>query len=142
MKYVIICLVAFIMPFTIRAQQVFGGTSQQVKDELTKNGLIYQKTDKRPDGTIYDLYSYRNGGENGGEDISCYFNKALICYQYRRICPQATLIDNLEYLNKNYIKVDDTSWVNKKNTVKVYLTFGADRVLYYLSYISMEISDN
>ena len=128
-----------LLPFGIKAQGVFGADHKSVRDTMTKYGFVFEKTDKRPDGTVYDDFSYANGGADGREDAVCYFNKQGICYQYRRILPIATLIENLEHLNKNYTKVDDVSWVNKKNTVKVYISI--NDILYYISYISMEISD-
>jgi len=119
------------------AQHLFGSTHKDVRDTLLHNGYKYIQSKNANDGTIYDEYY-----DSDGMDIVCYFNGQEQCYQVRRFLKRSTLIDEIQYLNKTYIKVDKNNWVNKETTTKIYLKMPGDDDDYYsVSYVSMTTSE-
>ena len=47
---------------------------------------------------------------------------------------------NLEFLNKNFVAVDNTHWADEKGTMKVHLyTDDPDRNVYCISYIVLSL---
>lgn len=126
-----------LLPSNTNAQQVFGATHQSVQDTLLKSNYKFVKSAKANDNTVYDEYT-----TNEGDDYVCYFNQAGLCYEIRRFLNRSTLIDEVEYLNKKFIKANQYSWLNSQGTVKVYLTLPeGDNLFYSVSYYSMSVSD-
>jgi len=137
MRTLLIMLSLCAITTSIKAQGIFGGSHKAVKDTLTSVGLIYVSSNKATDGTLYDLYK-----NSSDQETVCYFNKNGECYQERQFYKKNTLIDEIEYLNSKFIKVDETSWVNKKTTVKIFLHLPEDdATFYYVSFISMAVKN-
>jgi len=133
MKVILIVICIFISPLCLRAQGVFGGGHAEVRDTLIKNGFKYITSAKAKDNTLYDEYT-----DTDGNEVVCYFNSGDLCYQFRRFYGRSTLIDQIEYLNKNFIKVESDKWVNSKMTTKVILKLPDDGDTFYIvSFVSM-----
>lgn len=139
MRRVFILVLLCAISSTAFTQGIFGASHKEVRDTLTKYGLIYVTSANATDGTIYDSYKDRDG-----DQTICYFNKNGDCYQERQFYDKKTLIDKIEYLNNKFIKVDAKSWINKNTSVKIYLNIpdepSAD--FYYISFISIVVKSD
>jgi hypothetical protein len=68
--------------------------------------------------------------------FTCYFNSEGKCCQCLIVTPTSTLLENLEFLNKNFVTVDNTHWTDEKGTMNIHLyTDDPDRNVYCISYI-------
>lgn len=136
MKAPFIALLLTSMSIGCYAQKIFGLSRYKMKDTLTKYGYEFVQSKVENDGTPYDSFI----GDNGILE-NCYYNKSGYCYQFMQLMLKKNLIDRVESLDREYIKVDDKNWISKNNNVKAWI-YISENDWFYVLYEYIQLKDS
>lgn len=131
-------LVSGMLTITITSsysQAVFGLSSHKLKDTLLKYGYTFPVSKISNNGVPYDSFIAPDGIIK-----NCYYNKNGFCYDFMEIMGKIKLINQVEILNKNFIKTDSMNWISKNTNVKVRL-YISDEDWFYVEYEYIGLKD-
>ncbi|HEY8931004.1 MAG TPA: hypothetical protein VIM55_17505 [Mucilaginibacter sp.] len=109
---------------------------KEIKNKLTQ---LYDCTYLGPSkikGATYDSYHQNNGSDA----ISCFFNKAGLCYEVDCLKPYKELSNDIKQLNDNFINIKQFKWKTKSDDMLIEVLPTQDRGLYLVRFKDMYLS--
>jgi hypothetical protein len=116
MKRLFFLLLLAAPAFAMAQENLMGKSRAEINQHFKKEKIALYKTDNTGPNPSDD---YKN---DEGPDITCYFDKAGICGEELDIEPYSTLAKLKPILDRDWVKVDDKTWVNKAKTIRVLIT--------------------
>lgn len=130
MKKMLLIAVTAILVFnsnSLKAQEQYMG---QHRTYIKANSSFkFIEAGNTKDGSPYDYYE----AVKDSIELVFYYRKD-ICYGYKEIINKSMLIQGIRDLNKRYVKVDGTHWIDKDSTIAVYLGIPEDGTVFTIEY--------
>lgn len=130
MKKMLLVAVTAILVFnsySLKAQEQYMG--QRRTYIKTNSSFKFIESGNAKDGSPYDYYE----AVKDSIELVFYYRKD-ICYCYKEIINKSMLIQGIRDLNKRYVKVDGTHWIDKDSTIAVYLSIPEDGTVFTIEY--------
>jgi hypothetical protein len=102
--------------FALAQENLMGQSRAQIKAHFKKEKIALYKTDNTGPNPSDD---YKN---EDGPDITCIFDKAGICGQELDIEQYSVLAKLKPILDRDWVKVDEKTWVDKAKTIRLLIT--------------------
>jgi hypothetical protein len=116
MKKLFIIILLSVPVFAMAQENLMGKSRAEIKAHFKKEKIALYKTDDSGPNPSDD---YKNDDK---PDITCYFDKAGICGQELDIEAYSVLAKLKPVLDRDWVKVNDTTWNNKEKTVRILIT--------------------
>jgi hypothetical protein len=113
MKKLFLILLLTAPAFAMAQENLMGKSRAEIKAHFKKEKIALYKTDDSGPNPSDD---YKN---DDGPDITCFFDKAGICGEELDIEHYSALAKLKAILDRDWVKVDDKTWVDKAKTTRV-----------------------